>query len=78
VHSQDHQNVNYERDENEGAVGENSKDYSGITMATSGNKVKLPEIGYGISHSTEAPDGFSKHNNAMNNFNSDPYALRIK
>ena len=46
---------------------------------TQSNKVKLPEIAYGVSHSTEVPaDGFKNLNNTMNNFNSDPYALRIK
>ena len=45
---------------------------------TAGNKVKLPEIGYGVSHSTEMPEGFAKINSHINNFNSDPYALRIK
>lgn len=40
--------------------------------------MKLPEIGLFISHSTEVPEGFQKLNNNMSNFNSDPYALRIK
>ena len=48
----------FERDEDEGAARENVKDFLGVTMGTSGNKVKLPEIGYGVSHSTEAPEGF--------------------
>ena len=38
--------------------------------------MKLPEISYSVIHSTEVPDGFAKH--GMSNFNSDPYALRIK
>ena len=42
------------------------------------NKVKLPEIAYGVSHSTEMPDGVQKQlNKTMNNYNSDPYALRL-
>ena len=48
------------------------------TGANSINKVKLPEIGYGVSHSTEMPEGFQKMSNTMSNFYSDPYALRIK
>ena len=37
--------------------------------------MKLPEIAYGVSQSTEVPEGFKQMNS---NFNSDPYALRIK
>ena len=38
------------------AVGMGEKDYASSTGG--GNKVKLPEIGYGVSHSTEVPEGF--------------------
>ena len=107
VHKQDHQSANFERDLGEDlAVGAGEKDSLLYIVGTEmvdyasstgggggGNKVKLPEIGYGVSHSTEVPDGFQKLNNGgsggvvgvasnhhpnMNNFNSDPYALRIK
>lgn len=70
--------MDFERDEDEGAARENVRDYSGVAMTTSGNKMKLPEIGYGVSHSTEAPEGFLRLNGVLNNFNSDPYSLRIK
>lgn len=86
MHQQDHQSTNFERDiADDLAVGMIEKDYA-FSSTGGGNKVKLPEIGYGVSHSTEMPEGFQKLNNAtavnnhpiMNNFNSDPYALRIK
>ena len=61
MHQQDHQSSNFERDIAEDlAVGVVDKDYASSTGG--GNKVKLPEIGYGVSHSTEVPDGFQKLN----------------
>lgn len=68
MHQQDHQSSNFERDIAEDlAVGVVDKDYPNTLLdyASStggGNKVKLPEIGYGVSHSTEVPDGFQKLN----------------
>lgn len=75
-----HKNDNLEKAENDVTVGPNMKDYSNVPMVgvPSNNQVKLPEIGYGVSHSTEVPDGFQKLNGGINNFYSDPYALRIK
>lgn len=51
------------------------KDY--VSTSAEAGKVKLPEIGFGVSHSTDVPESFQKLNNLVNNFNSDPYALRI-
>ena len=64
MHQQDHQSSNFERDLAEDlAVGVGDKDYASSTGG-GGNKVKLPEIGYGVSHSTEvAAEGFQKLNN---------------
>lgn len=44
-----------------------------------GQKVRLPEIAYGVSQSTviSNADGQQKMSKTMNNYNSDPYALRL-
>ena len=50
-----------------------------VHQTMSGHKVRLPEIAYGVSHSTVVSntEGSQKLNKTMNNYNSDPYALRL-
>ena len=73
--AQDLQGVSLDKQDH---AEESIKDYQAKPGSAINHKVKLPEIGQGVSHSTEVPEGFQKLGSAPNNFYSDPYALRIK
>lgn len=69
--------VDFDRENNLDMGGGSELDMNSQTM--NGQKVRLPEIAYGVSQSTvvSQADGTNKMSKTMNNYNSDPYALRL-